>query len=347
VRYLKIMSPRLSAFHGRPIFLRAGVILPREFDREPDRTYPLRVHIGGFGTRYTAVGRMMEPGSSFRAAWDADDTPRFVLVHLDGAGPLGDPYQVNSANHGPYGDAVVSELIPEVERRFRCVGTGRTRVLDGTSTGGWVALALQVFYPDAFQGAWSSSPDPVDFRSYETINIYEDDNAYDAPDGTERPAARDPAAGKPRLTVRRECGLENLLGAGGRYTLSGQQWGSWNATFGPRGADGLPVPLWDPATGRIDRDVAGRWRPYDLRHVLESNWPTLGPKLRGKLHIWVGEADDYYLNEAVHRLDAFLTHADPPFEGTIAFGAGEGHGWIGITEREKLRQMGASAGARP
>ncbi len=243
------------------MFLRAGVILPRDFDRNPNLRYPLRVHIGGFGTRYTAVGRIMAPGSAFRASWDADDAPRMVFLHLDGAGPLGDPYQVNSANHGPYGDAVVRELIPEVERRFRGAGRGSGRVLDGGSTGGWVALALQVFYPDEFQGAWSFCPDPVDFRSYQRVNIYEDASAYLTADGaTERPSARDSRTGQVRLTMRQECGRENLLGAGGSYTCSGLQWGSWNATFSPKGRDGLPVPLWDPHTGRIDHDVAVQWR---------------------------------------------------------------------------------------
>jgi hypothetical protein len=344
LRYLKISSARLSRFHGRPMFLRAGVILPRDFDRQPDRHYPLRVHIGGYGARYTAVERMMSPLSPFRAAWDADGAPRMVLVHLDGDGPLGDPYQVNSANHGPYGDAIMYELIPEIERRFRCGGSGRRRVLDGGSTGGWVALALQIFYPDEFAGAWSFCPDPVDFRSFQRVNIYEDPNAYVSPDGTERPSARDPRDGSTRFTMRHECRMENVLGAGNRYTRSGGQWGAWNATFGPRDEHGEPVPLWDPRTGAIDRDVAGRWKPYDLRWHLESNWAKLAPKLRGKLRIWVGEADDYFLNEAVHRLDAFVSRADPPWEGSIVYGPGQGHCWMGLSERELLKQMAAACG---
>src|SRR5262249_35910386 len=153
-------------FHGRSIDLRAGVILPRDFARTPDRRYPVRVHIGGFGTRFTAVDRMMARGSGFHRAWMADDTPQMILIHLDGAGPLGAPYQVDSANHGPYGAAVTRELIPFVEEHFRGIGRGEARVLDGGSTGGWVALALQVFYPDLFNGAWAFCPDSVDFRSF-------------------------------------------------------------------------------------------------------------------------------------------------------------------------------------
>ena len=343
LKFVTIRSERLSTFHGRPIFLRAGVILPRGFDREPGRRYPLRVHIGGFGDRSTEVLGMMAEGSPFRDAWLADDTPRLVLLHLDGAGPLGDPYQVDSDNHGPYGAAVTRELIPHVERLFRCVGEGRARVLDGGSTGGWVALALQVFYPDEFGGAWASSPDPVDFRSFELINIYKDRNAYVNERGFERPAARD-LDGDVKYTMRHECQMENVLGRGDSWTRSGGQWGSWNATFSPRGADGLAVPLWDPKTGRIDRRAAESWKRYDLRKVLESRWPALGPKLRGKLHISVGEADDYFLNNAVHRLDAFLSRANPPAEAEIVYGPGKGHSWDALTERQLMDRMAAAVG---
>jgi hypothetical protein len=349
LKYVELRSRVLSEFHGRPMFIRAGVILPRGFDREPSRRYPLRVHIGGYGTRYTAVARMMGRLSSFRAAWDADEAPRFVLLHLDGDGPLGDPYQVDSANHGPYGRALTEELLPEVERRFRCGGDGRSRVLDGGSTGGWVALALQVFYPDAFAGAWSFCPDPVDFRSLQKVDIYRDDNAYRSPDGTERPSARG-RDGSVRFTMRRECAMENLLGLGDSYTRSGGQWGAWNAVFSPRGADGQPVPLWDPKTGAIDRAVAEHWRKYDLRVILERDGPALAPKLAGKLHIWVGEADDFFLNEAVHRLDESLKAAGSPLGVSITYGPGQGHCWQGLSEAELLRRMAAACGvegARP
>jgi S-formylglutathione hydrolase FrmB len=348
VRYLELPSPRLTAFHGRPMTMRAGVILPRGFEAEPGRRYPLRVEIGGFGTRATeAVGARMRPGSRFRAAWNADDAPRFVLVHLDGAGPMGDPYGVNSANHGPYGDAVTEELIPEVERRFRGIGTGESRVLTGGSTGGWVALALQVFYPESFNGAWGFCPDPLDFRDFQLVNIYEDANAYVGPDGVERAAARDPRTGRPRYTMRREVGMENVQGLGGSFAASGGQWGSWNATFGPRGAAGRPVPLWDPATGAIDREVANAFRAYDLRYQLETRWADLGPKLRGKLHIHVGTADDFFLERGVRRMEAFLKSADPPAEATVLYGEGRGHCWQAVSEAELLRQMAARTGARP
>jgi len=341
VKYVKIQSNLLTKFHGRPIYLRAGVILPKGFESEPAKRYPLRVSIGGYGTRFTAVQRMMREGSGFRSAWLADGRPRMVLLHLDGDGPFGDCYQVNSDNNGPYGDAITQELIPYVEEKFRCIGQPWARVLDGGSTGGWVSLALQVFYPDFFNGTWSGFPDGVDFRAFQLINIYEDQNAYINKRGFERPSSRD-LNGDVRFTIRHECQMENVMGLGNSYTMSGEQWGAWNAAYGPRAADGRPAALWDPKTGKINRDLVEHWKRYDLRMVLEQNWKTLGPKLRGKLTIWVGEADGYFLNNAVHLLDAFLSKADPPYEGKIIYGPGKGHGWMAFSEREMMDQMAAA-----
>ncbi len=334
VKYVKLESKSLSAFHGRPIFLRAAVVLPSGFASETDRRYPLRVTIGGFGSRYSFVPRRSPDPAA----------PKFLTLMLDGAGPLGDPYQVNSANHGPYGDAVTQELIPYVEKTYRGIGTGRARVLDGGSTGGWVSFALQVFYPDFFQGCWSFCPDSVDFRDFQLVNIYEHANAFVNEHGFERPACRD-RNGDVRYTMRHEVRLENMLGRGGSWTMSGGQWGSWNAAYSPKGADGRPRALWDPETGVIDKDVAKHWEKYDLRLVLERNWKDLGPKLRGKIHIWVGEADDYFLNNAVHKLDAFLRKADPPAEAVVVFGPGQGHCWQGISNREMLDQMAKAVAA--
>jgi hypothetical protein len=346
VKHLKVPSKVLSDFHGRPMFLRASVMVPRGFQEEMDRKYPLRVHIGGFGERHFDLESWAEEGSRTRERWLADGTPRFLVLHLDGAGPLGDPYQIDSENHGPFGEALTKELIPYVEREFRGLGTPGSRVLDGGSTGGWVSLALQVFYPDFFNGCWSFCPDSVDFRNFQLINIYDDENAYLQADGNARAACRE-TNGAVRYTMGHECGMEDALGAGDLWTRSGGQWGSWNATYGARGADGLPVPLWDPRTGVIDRRAAEHWKKYDLRMILERDWADLGPRLRGKLHIWVGEADNYFLEDAVHRLDAFLATAEPPYEGSIAYGEGAGHCWMGISEEEMLRQMAERTGARP
>jgi hypothetical protein len=338
VKFVKLKSELLSKFWGRPIYLRAGVILPRDFDKEPNRRYPVRVKVGGFGSRYTGAMRFMAPNSPLRKVWQLDDAPRMLQIHLDGAGPLGDPYQVNSDNHGPYGDAVTQELIPFIEQKYRGIGQGWARVVDGGSTGGWVSLALQIFYPDFFYGAWSACADGVDFRAFQLVNIYEDKNAYVNKNGFERPGMRE-VNGDVHYTMRHELQMENVLGRGDSWAMSGGQWGAWNATYGPRGAGGRPVPLWDPKTGEINRAVTEHWKKYDLRLYLEQNWATLAPKLKGKLHVWMGDADNYFLNNAMHMLDESLKKAVPPFEGKIEFSPGKGHCWMGLTEQQTMTEM--------
>jgi len=337
VKYVRIQSNLLTQFHKRPIYLRAGVILPKDYGAA-NRRWPLRVHIGGYDTPFTAVRGLMAPNSEFRRMWFADDTPRFIFLQLDGDGPYGDSYQVNSDNSGPYGDAITRELIPYVEKSFQALGEPYARVLDGGSTGGWVSLALKIFYPDFFNAVWSSCPDGVDFRGFQLINIYNDPNAYFDKSGVERPSKRD-INGRVEFTIRHECQMENVIGAGDSWTMSGQQWGAWNATYGPRGTDGRPVPLWDPKTGVINKTVVDHWKKYDLRMILEENWKTLGPKLRGKIHISVGEADDYYLNNAVHLLDDFLQRANPPAGARITYGPGRGHCWSSVSEAQMMTEM--------
>jgi len=346
IRYVRIQSDLLTRFHGRPIYLRAGIILPKDYDRDTNRHFPLRISIGGYGTRYTAVRRLMRSGSEFQRMWLSGDTPRFVYLQLDGDGPYGDPYQVNSDNSGPYGDALTKELIPYIEKQFRVIPEPRARVLDGGSTGGWVSLALKIFYPDFFNAVWSSCPDGVDFRGFQLINIYSDKNAYFDDRGGERPSKRD-VNGRVDFTIRHECQMENVMGSGDSWTMSGQQWGAWNATYGPKGPGGeggRPVPLWDPKTGVINKSVVEHWKKYDLRLVLEQNWKTLGPKLRGKIHISVGDADSYYLNNAVHMLDDFLKEANPPADARIVYGPGRGHCWSSLSEAELMKEMAAAVG---
>ena len=344
LRFVEMQSALLSDFHGRPIVLRAGVILPLGYDDEPDRRYPLRVHIGGYGSRYTAVRTLMRPGARFRDAWMDPTAPRMLLLHLDGAGPYGDPYQVNSANNGPYGDAITQELIPHIERVFRAVGTPRARVLDGSSTGGWVALALKIFYPRFFNAVWASCPDSVDFRAFQLVDIYRDNNAYVDARGQETPSARN-RNGSVRFTMRHEVRAENVLGIGDNWTTSGRQWGAWNAAYGPRSPAGHPIPLWDPQTGVIDRGVVEHWEAYDLRLVLSRNWDRLSPELSGKLNIWVGDRDDYFLDGAVRHLERFL-RSRRAFDARIAYGAGSGHCWTGISEAEMLREMSVHVSER-
>ena len=344
VRYVKIRSECLSAFWGRPMFLRAGIILPRGWAEEPARRYPLLITIGGFGTRFTAAGDSMREEHPFRSAWLADDAPRLVRLQVDGAGPLGDPYQVDSDNHGPYGEALTTELIPQVEAAFRCIGQPHARLLTGGSTGGWVSLALQVLYPDFFGGCWSGFPDPPDFRALQLVNIYEDANAFTNSWGFERPCART-AAGDTEFTMRHETQLENVLGAGNSFRFSGGQWGSWNATYSPRLPSGEPAVIWDPRTGALDRAVATAWARYDLRRVLSADWSRVAPSLKGKIRIWMGDADTYFLDGATRLFDAYLATTEPPSGVRIEFAAGQRHGWQPRSWPERLREMQAAVDA--
>lgn len=341
VKFIKIQSRLLSEFHGHPMYLRAGIILPRGYANASEKRYPLWIEVGGYGTRYTDVTKRMQSGSRFGPLWMAADAPAMIYVIPDGAGPYGDPYQINSANNGPYGDAFVQELIPAIEKQFRCIGEPRARVLGGTSTGAWVALALQIFYPEFFNGAWVSSPDPLDFRAFQVVNIYEDENVYVNQHGEERPSVRD-LNGDVKVMMRREVQMEAVQARGGKWTLSGGQWCAWNAVFSPKGADGKPVSLWD-ADGKINRAVAEQWKKYDLRLVLDERWTDLAPKLRGKLHIWAGDADQYFLNNAVILFAQSLNEREHGKGfAEISFGIGPGHGWMGISHGELMKRIYAS-----
>jgi hypothetical protein len=343
VKFLKIQSPLLTKFYGRPIYVRAAVLLPRTYLTDANARFPLLVNIGGYGSKYTRAARFADPNSPTHKMWVAEDLPQMIELFVDGDGPFGDSYQVDSANSGPYGASLTQELIPEIEKRFRGVGRPDARFLTGGSTGGWVSLALQIFYPDFFNGTWSGFPDSLDFRTYQLVNIYKDDDAYLNANGFERPSART-ASGDTEFTMRLECQKENVLGAGDSYTMSGGQWGAWNAVFGVKGAEGRPAPLWDPKTGKIDHDVAKQFEKYDLRLVAERNWATLGPKLRGKIHIWVGENDDYFLNNGVHLFDDFISKAEPRYEGWIMYDARGRHGWMPKSLSEIMKEMAVRVG---
>jgi hypothetical protein len=326
-KYLSLPSKLLSDFHGRPMAYRVAVILPTDFDKDKDAKYGLILDIGGFGTRYL-----------YAAGIKPD--PRFVQILPDGAGPFGDPYHVDSANNGPYGAALTTEVIPHIEKTFRCFGTPKSRFTTGGSTGGWVSLALQLFYPDFFNGCWSQCPDSVTFERFELIDIYRDANAYVNRFGVDRPGTRT-VDGDTIATVRHECTLERVLGRGGNWHLGGRDWASWNATYGPKGKDGLPVPLWDGKTGVIDKSVVEHWKKYDLKLHVQKNWAELGPKLAGgKVNVWVGDADDYFLNAAVRRFkDVTDKLKEPAFDGTILIEARKGHTSGGWSRKEILDQM--------
>jgi len=254
-----------------------------------------------------------------------------VLVKIQHANPYyDDSYAVNSANLGPYGDAITYELIPYIEKKFRCLGAGWARFLYGGSTGGWEALAVQIFYPDEYNGCWAACPDPIDFRAYTIVNIYEDKNAYflEIPwKRTPRPGHRN-YLGEISATLEEMNHRELVLGT---HSRSGDQWDIWQAVFSPVGEDGYPQPIWDKLTGEINHEVAAYWREnYDLRYILQRDWPKIGPKLVGKIHIYVGDMDNYYLNNAVYLMEEFLESTrNPYYAGEIDYGDRAEHCWNG------------------
>ncbi len=337
IKRIKFQSKILTEFWGRPIFLGATILLPKGYNDHPDVYYPVNYHQGHFSLRpphgfrpseAPAAGTPARSASEFYKYWVSDDCPRMLAVTFQHPCPYyDDSYAVNSANVGPYGDAIMQELIPYIEEHFRIIREPYARVLSGGSTGGWESLALQIFHPDFFGGTWSSCPDPVDFRYYELINIYRDENAYYRERSQlkpERPEARD-IDGQPWYTVRDTYYYEWTLGDRHR---SGCQWAIWEAVYTPIGEDGYPKPLWNWLTGEIDREVAEQWRKYDLRHYLETNWSWLGPKLVGKLHVYGGDMDTFYLNNAVVLLENFLKKTENPYyEGVVEYGDRKGHCW--------------------
>jgi hypothetical protein len=354
VKRFRIKSDILSTWWGQPIYLGATVLLPRGYAEHPDARYPVNYIQGHFST---AAPDRFGSGGDFDRLWLADDpstgsgsarassraaTPRFVYVTLQHPSPYyDDSYGVNSANNGPYGDAIMQELIPEVERRFRVIRQPWARQLSGGSTGGWIALAHQIFYPDFYGGTWASCPDSVDFHAHQIVDVYDDDNAYWIDMGwtkVERPDQRRPD-GTIRSMMKDENWYELVVGD---HSRSGGQWDIWEATFGPVGADGYPQRIWDKRGGGIDHEVAAYWKEYsDLRSILESTWTTLGPKLAGKLHIYIGDMDSYYLNNAVHRLADFLAQTtDPPYGGEVVFQPLAPHCW-GPKPDELIQKMDA------
>jgi len=347
IKNLRIQSERLTEFWGRPMYLGATILLPEGWKEHPNAKYPLAIYQGHHHREfYTPVGFRPEPAPGslsgydstyaayshkFYKDWTGPDFPRMIVVTIEHANPYyDDSYAVNSANLGPYGDAITHELIPHIEEKYRGIGEGWARTLYGGSTGGWEALAAQIFYPEEYNGAWSFCPDPVDFRAYEQVNIYEDDNAHYLQSDwkcTPRSGQRD-GLGEVQYTLEEASHRELALGTNGR---SGDQWDVWQAVFGPVGDDGYPKPIWNKKTGEIDHEVAKYWKEnYDLRHILERDWDTLGSKLKGKLHVYVGDMDNYYLNNAVYLLEDFLeSTTDPYYSGVVEYGDGYEHCWTG------------------
>lgn len=337
VKRIRFQSKILSDWWGRPIYLGATVLLPKGYTENPSVKYPVNYIQGHFSLGAPDGFNPVEPaegetrgraGYEFYQWWTSDEAPRFLSVTFQHPTPYyDDSYAVNSENNGPYGDAIMQELIPAVEEQFRAIGEPWARVLTGGSTGGWEALALQIYHPDFFGGAWGLCPDPIDFRAYGLINIYEDENAYwRSFNGikADRGESRE-TDGQLRYTIRQGNSYEWMLGPNSR---SGQQWHIWEATFSPVGPDGYPKRLWDWKTGVIDHEVAEAWRKYDLTDYLKTNWDWIAPKLVNKLHIFTGDMDTYFLNNAVVLMEEFLlSRADPYYAGVITYGDRQPHCW--------------------
>jgi hypothetical protein len=355
VRHEKIRSERLSKFWGRDFYLGAHVLLPEGYDSHPEARYPLAIYHGHFpqtisGFREEPPDPNLKPDYSerfqlegynriqqqlahqFYKDWTAPGYPRYLMIEIQHANPYyDDSYAVNSANLGPYGDAITYELIPHIEKKYRGLGAGWARFMYGGSTGGWEALAAQIFYPDEYNGCWAGCPDPIDFRAYTVVNIYEDENAYfwKGPwKVVPKPGHRN-HLGHLSSTLEQMNRMELVLGTKSR---SGGQWDIWQAVYSPVGADGYPLPIWDKRTGVIDKAVAAHWKEnYDLVHILRRDWARgLGRKLEGKIHIYVGEGDNYYLNNAVYLAEEFLESTkDPHYGGEVDYEPRAEHCWNG------------------
>jgi hypothetical protein len=358
IKHIKIQSQKLTEFWGTPTYLGAHVLLPEGFDEHPEAHYPIMIFhghfpddFGGFSetppdanmdttdyiARFGIYGYrklVKQEAYNFYKQWTSKNFPRFIIVEIQHANPYyDDSYAVNSANLGPYGDAITYELIPEIEKRFRGIGQGWARFLYGGSTGGWEALAAQVFYPDEYNGCFAACPDPIDFRAYTTVDIYSDKNAYQYESQfkkLERPGHRN-YLGQISASLREMNYRELALGTKSR---SGQQWDIWEAVYSPQGEDGYPKRLWDKVSGEIDPEVANYWKEhFDLRYILERDWATLGPKLQGKIHIYCGDMDNYYLNNAVYLMEEFLKGTKNPFYGgEVDYGDRAEHCWNGDHE---------------
>jgi hypothetical protein len=373
VKHVKIQSALLTKFWGHPFYIGATVLLPEGYDEHPNVHYPVVYQQGHFSLgaplgfspdsvplppQYRAFLGMynLEPGWEFARHWMGAGMPRMIAVTFQHPTPyFDDSYAMNSANDGPYGDAIMTELIPYLESHYRMIAKPYARVLTGGSTGGWESIALQIHHAAFFGGTWTLYPDPVDFHHYGTFDAYVDTNAFVVPrrgiapfDPTsewyhpERFVMRD-NDGQPWLSIRDMSRLENVLGSHGRST---EQFEAWESVYAPVGADGYPKPLWDKKTGHIDRSVADYMRDhgYDLEAYLAKNWSTVGPELVDKIHVDVGDMDNFYLNLAVMDLQNFMDSTKSPHvPGVFRYGRPEkGHGWQHATNTEMLREMAAA-----
>ncbi len=324
VKLAEIESKLLSKFHGRPVKMRAGVVLPKSFAEHPEKKYPVVYEIPGFGGNHFFAASMTN-------RTDVDGVEVLHVV-LDPACTWGHHVFADSANNGPWGQALTEEFIPYIEKTFRGLGTPQARAVTGHSSGGWSSLWLQVRYPDFFGGVWSTAPDPVDFRDFQKLNIYQPGaNMFVDEQGSKRRVAR---GGGDAMLFPNFSAMEDVMGHGGQLM-------SFEAVFGDRGPDGRPRQLWDRRTGAINPEVAKSWERYDLRLLLERNWKTLAPKLRGKIHVYMGGADTFYLEGATQLLKESLAKLGS--DAVVEIFPGKNHGSLMTAElrRRIAREMAA------
>lgn len=343
---IEITSKLLSDFRGKEVKLRAGIVLPR--DRDPARAYPAVYEVPGFGDDHTTAFRMsgMFKRTAINSSIGQLYSNSFWIV-LNSEGPNGHHLFANSANNGPVADALIKELIPAIEKKYNLIPQPSARLLRGHSSGGWSTLWLATQYPETFGATWSTSPDSVDFRKFQLIDLYNGPNAYyqaakdksgagvgAAPGPADQPIPSYRLNGKELMTILEENRMEEVLGPS---NTSAQQWDSWFAVFGPRGKDGNPAAVWDAQTGVIDHTVAEQYHAYDIAYLLRRHPEKYGPIFKQRVRIIVGDADNYYLNEAVALLKQDvdkLNFIDLPegANGSITIVPGRDHANITMTK---------------
>jgi Putative esterase len=296
VKELKAPSALLSTFYKKNMTVDAAVILPAEYFTAPQKKFPVLYLVSGYGGDYHRFS-----GDSTSRSQPLDSVS-CITVYLDGNCALGHSVYANSSNNGPWGDALTKELIPLVESKYRCDGA---RLLRGHSSGGWTVLWLQTHYPAVFAGCWSSSPDPVDFRNFQKINLYEGENFYYAKDSSLRSVATI-AGFFPWASMKQAVSQEFVL-------YRGEQMHSFDAVFSEKGADGNPLRICNAVTGELDKKTFEHWKQYDISLYLRSNWPSLKNELDGKIRVTVGEQDNFLLNGAVHLLETEMKKLDTKF----------------------------------
>ena len=294
---IDFVSPALSAFWGRPIHMHGWVMLPPGYDAKAATTYPTVYYTHGYGGD---ANTLAGSAAMVYGATAEKQMPPMIWVFLDQSSPTGTTEFADSVNNGPWGVALTTELIPQLEKTYRMDAKPGGRFLQGHSSGGWATLWLQTRYPKIFGGTWSTSPDPSDFHDFTGVDLYAPHaNVYRKPDGTAYPLVRD--KGKVLATFQQFAQLERVLGP------YGGQMASFDWVFSPKGKDGRPEPMFDRDTGDVDPAVVAYWREhYDIAHRLQQHWPELKPELDGKIHLYVGTADTFYLDGAAHKLKAVL-----------------------------------------